>query len=176
MLSLQMLLVTSVLAKPGEDTMVSSPDQYCPSFTFSYHCVLSLTLFWFLSVRLIVPKCYFLPSRSREQPQRRVPLFQIKVFSRLLDKSASSLSCSTNQLPDQSAARPISRRAGWLNSFQVIPRNTFLLKYALRQRGRDMPIKARARKCQTANQMSQKDVTKTGPDLWKPDTDGTYQT
>ena len=99
-----MILVTYVLVKPGEDAMVSSPDQYCP--LPSHIIVLYLTLFWFLSVRLIVQRCIFFSSRGREQPPHCVALFRLK-FS-LVCWTASSLSCSTNQLHYQSAARPIS--------------------------------------------------------------------
>ena len=163
-----MILVTYVLVKPGEDAMVSSPDQYCP--LPSHIIVLYLTLFWFLSVRLIVQRCIFFSSRGREQPPHCVALFRLKFSlvcwtSQPLLSAARPISCSTNQLLDQSAALPTSRRAGRLNSFQVKPRNAFLLKHASRQRGGDRPGKARARKCQTVDQTSLKDLTRTGPDL-----------
>ena len=148
--------------------MVSSPDQYCP--LPSHIIVLYLTLFWFLSVRLIVQRCIFFSSRGREQPPHCVALFRLKFSlvcwtSQPLLSAARPISCSTNQLLDQSAALPTSRRAGRLNSFQVKPRNAFLLKHASRQRGGDRPGKARARKCQTVDQTSLKDLTRTGPDL-----------
>ena len=127
-----MILVTYVLVKPGEDAMVSSPDQYCPlpsHIIVLYHSPCSGFCLSDFS------------SRGREQPPHCVALFRLKFSlvcwtSQPLLSAARPISCSTNQLLDQSAALPTSRRAGQLNSFKVMQKNAFLLRYASGQRGR----------------------------------------
>ena len=90
-------------------------------------------------------KMYFLFLQRRRTASSLRCFVSIKVFSCLLDSLFSQLldqsaalpiSCSTNQLLDQSAALPTSRRAGRLNSFKVMQKNAFLLRYASGQRGR----------------------------------------